>query len=126
MARNYKNSSKPREAKAPIYIAFHVEKNEDKSFWTRIQVPLPDDICSAPTSRGELRYTLPDRRRDAAAACKPHPKRNVESRYPVANATAASSPMEIPTCAPIGHRVIASCPADRTSSRSRTDTAQSM
>jgi hypothetical protein len=49
--------------------------------------------------------------------------RNVEWRYPVANATASSSPMEIPTCAPIGHRVIASCPADRTSSRSRTGNA---
>jgi hypothetical protein len=31
--------------------------------------------------------------------------------------------MEIPTCAPIGHRVIASCPADRAGSRSRTGDA---
>lgn len=38
MARNtnYKNS-KPREAKAPAFIAYHVaEKSESKSFWTRI------------------------------------------------------------------------------------------
>ena len=33
---NYKNS-KPREAKLPSFIAYHVaEKSESKSFWTRI------------------------------------------------------------------------------------------
>jgi hypothetical protein len=37
MARNYKNESKSREAKAPVYIAYHVaEKGENKSFWSRI------------------------------------------------------------------------------------------
>ncbi|EGE59902.1 hypothetical protein RHECNPAF_178003 [Rhizobium etli CNPAF512] len=38
MARNnYKANSKTRETKAPAFIAYHVaEKNDDKSFWTRI------------------------------------------------------------------------------------------